>query len=380
VSDARRDFFISYTSADEDWAEWIAHVLEEAGYTVVIQKWDFRPGSNFVIEMQKALEFSDRLIAVLSPGYLAARFPQPEWAAVFAADPEGAQRRLVPVMVKRCEPTGLLCQVVQIRIHDLELNAAQARLLDGVRSGRAKPAAPPAFPGRSEPAPGASPQSSVTRLVWHRAQPPTDVTWRAGFENRLPYQSGYEAVELHLVPVDDDARLQVRDLALLANSLPDIGRRAGIFSPTEALDARSDGANAFALSRERGAVAGLGVTRFGQRSAWIGLPRDSLGAILDETNLAQELARLLATLAKIDVPVPTRVIPFVGVEPAGMVSVGRVEDLPRTSAQLGHGMPQNIRPTADEAVDFSSIHVHGAEIAAELAARLAAEHKRAARL
>lgn len=53
-------------------------------------------------------------------------------------------------------------------------------------------------------------------------------------------------------------------------------------------------------------------------------------------------------LAKIDAPIPTRVIPLVGIEPAGMVSAGRVEDLPRTSAQLGHGMPQNIRPTADE--------------------------------
>jgi len=113
----------------------------------VIQAWDFRPGSNFVIEMQKALQSSGRLIAVLSPEYLAARYPQPEWAAVFAADPEGAQRRLVPVMVRFCEPDGLLGQVVQIRIHDLDDTAARQRLLDGVRTGRAKPLGPPAFPG-----------------------------------------------------------------------------------------------------------------------------------------------------------------------------------------------------------------------------------------
>jgi hypothetical protein len=43
-----RNFFISYTGRDRQWAEWIAWQLEEAGYTLFIQAWDFRPGSNFV--------------------------------------------------------------------------------------------------------------------------------------------------------------------------------------------------------------------------------------------------------------------------------------------------------------------------------------------
>jgi hypothetical protein len=48
-----KDFFISYNKADRSWAEWIAWQLEEAKYSVVVQAWDFRPGSNFVLEMQK---------------------------------------------------------------------------------------------------------------------------------------------------------------------------------------------------------------------------------------------------------------------------------------------------------------------------------------
>lgn len=48
------DFFIGYTSTDETWAEWIAWVLEEANFSVVLQKWDFRPGANFVLETQRA--------------------------------------------------------------------------------------------------------------------------------------------------------------------------------------------------------------------------------------------------------------------------------------------------------------------------------------
>ncbi len=31
------DFFISYTHADIEWAEWIGYVLEEEGFTVAIK-------------------------------------------------------------------------------------------------------------------------------------------------------------------------------------------------------------------------------------------------------------------------------------------------------------------------------------------------------
>jgi hypothetical protein len=46
-----KHFFISYNKADKQWAEWIAWILEEAGYSVVIQAWDFRPGENFALRM-----------------------------------------------------------------------------------------------------------------------------------------------------------------------------------------------------------------------------------------------------------------------------------------------------------------------------------------
>ena len=54
TSDDRRDFFISYNRADKAWAEWIAWQLEAAGYTLFIQAWDFRPGHNFVLGMDRA--------------------------------------------------------------------------------------------------------------------------------------------------------------------------------------------------------------------------------------------------------------------------------------------------------------------------------------
>ena len=73
-----KDFFVSYNRADRAWAEWIAWQLEAEGYSVVIQSWDFRPGSNFVLNMQSATEEAERTIAVLSPDYLASEFTAAE--------------------------------------------------------------------------------------------------------------------------------------------------------------------------------------------------------------------------------------------------------------------------------------------------------------
>jgi hypothetical protein len=141
------DFFISYTSADREWAEWVGFVLEEEGFEVIIQAWDFRPGSNFVLEMQKAATEADRIIMVLSPDYLKSQFASPEWGAAFAKDPQGLERKLVPVMVQRCSPPGLLSPLVHILLVDQDEDAARNLLLDGVNAKRTKPSRRPSFPG-----------------------------------------------------------------------------------------------------------------------------------------------------------------------------------------------------------------------------------------
>jgi TIR domain len=145
------DFFIGYNTADERWATWIAYVLEEEGLTTVVQAWDFPPGTNFVLHMQKAATGCDRTIAVLSPAYLSSVFAQSEWAAAFAGDPVGDRRSLVPVMVERCSPPGLLKSIVYIDIVGADEERARGLVLDGLQSGRRKPSIRPSFPGRARP-------------------------------------------------------------------------------------------------------------------------------------------------------------------------------------------------------------------------------------
>jgi hypothetical protein len=67
----RKDFFISYTKVDREWAIWIAVCLQNAGYSVLLPPVDFRMGFIFRNEMQKAFLQAKRMIVTFSPAYLA---------------------------------------------------------------------------------------------------------------------------------------------------------------------------------------------------------------------------------------------------------------------------------------------------------------------
>jgi hypothetical protein len=126
------DFFISYNEADKHWAAGLADWLRGGGYTVLVQAENFSPGSNFVLEMQAAATRARRTLAVLSPNYLTAPFPQCEWAAAFADDPTGARRSLIIVRVRECEPKGLLKAIVYIDLCGLAPDVARQTFLSGI--------------------------------------------------------------------------------------------------------------------------------------------------------------------------------------------------------------------------------------------------------
>ncbi len=123
----------------------IAQQLEGAGFSTVIQAWDFGAGENFILAMQKAATEAKRTIAVLSPDYVSAIFTQPEWAAAFVQDPTGSKRQLIPVRVRPVELTGLWAAIVYINLVGLGEADAKRTLLEQIGTGRSKSPAP--FPG-----------------------------------------------------------------------------------------------------------------------------------------------------------------------------------------------------------------------------------------
>jgi tetratricopeptide (TPR) repeat protein len=148
VDPVDRDVFVSYTSADRVWAEWIGWQLKQAGLSVVLQAWDMLPGGDFVHEMQRATTTAGRTIAVLSPAYLGSQFGEAEWRVAFANDPRGEKRLLIPVRVAEVSPPGLLATRIYIDLVGKDRDQARRALLDGLKDQPAAvPTTEPAFPG-----------------------------------------------------------------------------------------------------------------------------------------------------------------------------------------------------------------------------------------
>jgi len=126
------DFFLSYSTHDETFARFVDDVLRQAGHRVFAQFRDMPAGSNFVVEMNKGLRDSDRFIALLSPHYVASKHCKAEWSAVFADDPSGEQRKLVPLLIAPADLPALLRQVVSAPLVGLERREAAQAILTAI--------------------------------------------------------------------------------------------------------------------------------------------------------------------------------------------------------------------------------------------------------
>ncbi len=161
MSGRRVDFFVSHAGRDTGWAEWLAWQLQEAGYSVELDVWDWAPGEDFVARMSAALERADRLLAVCTEAYFSSAFGGAELRAAFAQQSAG---RVVPVLVEPVTLPALYTSLVHVDLTGLDEVAAAARLRARLTGGR-PPAAPP-FP-RAGPAPADKPGfAGALPAVW----------------------------------------------------------------------------------------------------------------------------------------------------------------------------------------------------------------------
>jgi hypothetical protein len=143
VSGRGTDFFISHAGRDTGWAEWLAWQLQEAGYRVELDVWDWAPGEDFVARMSAALERADRLLAVCTEAYFTSAFGGAELRAAFAAS-AAAQGRIVPVIVEPVTLPPLYSSLVHLDLTGLDEATAATRLRTRLTGGR--PNSAPPFP------------------------------------------------------------------------------------------------------------------------------------------------------------------------------------------------------------------------------------------
>lgn len=198
--------------------------------------------------------------------------------------------------------------------------------------------------------------------AWQRLAEPLPVGWLPDFGP--PRTTGSSLLELHLVSADPLATtVETRRLAGIKDQLAALGRAEKLFTLTEGLSA-TDPATVFTA-----AGSGLAVTHDGQRSAWQPLPKDSLGAVIDTEDVVGRLTALLNALVRIDAPTPVRAGLAVGISGNGILSEGRVADLPRKTARLRTSTaPLRVQP--GDTLPYARVTDNPHDVAEELAARL----------
>ncbi|MGA9351962.1 MAG: toll/interleukin-1 receptor domain-containing protein [Anaerolineae bacterium] len=98
------DVFISYSHYDDEWVwNWLVPRLKQEDLRMCIDRECFEPGAPSVTEMERAVKTSRKTALVLTPDYLASEWAEFENLMLQTLDPAARQRRLLPLVLKKCE-------------------------------------------------------------------------------------------------------------------------------------------------------------------------------------------------------------------------------------------------------------------------------------
>jgi TIR domain len=157
------DIFISYTSQDRAWADWIGRELEALGHVPHVHDWEISAGGNIMEWMEKRHQDANHVLCIVSATYLTKPYSSLErqagqWAAVIARP-----NFVLPVFIEPCEAPTLLAPLKRCDLNDLGEADARARLKNYLAPaakpshasfpGPVKASSSVAFPGLSTEAP-----------------------------------------------------------------------------------------------------------------------------------------------------------------------------------------------------------------------------------
>jgi hypothetical protein len=210
-------------------------------------------------------------------------------------------------------------------------------------------------------------------LTWTGLTSNVEVPWRDSVST-VRRLSGTD-VEIYLVPVGPASRLLATVLAGLPERLGRAGRDAGLFGQGEVLMTYSADAEAVASTEEHARAANAGIRVGADRSVtiWEQLPGDRMGAVIDEHDLAERIAKALRVAGDLALIDTDQVALAAGLRIGNMTTIGSIADLGhRTSVQpIGFGGgDKSARAAARDSVPTAALAPAASEIAKELATRL----------
>lgn len=109
VAEKIKDAFLCHNKADKDWVRVLserieAETLDEEGkarnLSAFFDEWDIDAGENCVNRMNDGLRSARFVIVVMSPEFFRSGWTNFEWTDVVSSDPLGAQKRLIPILLR----------------------------------------------------------------------------------------------------------------------------------------------------------------------------------------------------------------------------------------------------------------------------------------
>ncbi len=140
------DIFVSYTSSDREWAQWIALELEKLGHVAHVHEWEIKGGDDIYAWMVKRHDAADHVLCVFSDEYLRAPFSTLERNAAFWRMAKDKPGFVLVVVVKPCTLPNLADHYRRCVLFGIPKDAAQLRLRQFIEAP-VKPESVP-FPGK----------------------------------------------------------------------------------------------------------------------------------------------------------------------------------------------------------------------------------------
>ncbi len=119
---------------------WIAWHLENAGFAVTVQDWDFVPGTPWRRRVRQGIETADTVLAVVSRAYLDSRHAREEWETARDALAAGTLHRLIVARTEDIPPTWAGVNA-SIDLFGVPRDVARRRLLEAFDATGRDPAA-----------------------------------------------------------------------------------------------------------------------------------------------------------------------------------------------------------------------------------------------
>jgi tetratricopeptide (TPR) repeat protein len=123
TNDYKYDAFISYNSADEEWATKLATRLEgeqwgDRKLIVFYAPWDIKPGDSIPERLEHALPRSRKVCLIMSPESAQSEWVKVERYVTQHIDITERQKRLIPLCLRACEIPPFLQHIKQIDFQD----------------------------------------------------------------------------------------------------------------------------------------------------------------------------------------------------------------------------------------------------------------------